>query len=147
MNTAVKNIADKLNVPHSEVMQILINQVEAAITAFREEIRLAKNVETLEFLRRTMWNNVFSENGHYYNICKKSQMLNIMRLNADLRYKELLDKKKKDEAQELVYNIIKTTLITPQSVGIRFTTFRRANEDEREREEVDGELVDSEIIY
>ena len=62
-NTTVKNITNGFNLKQEDVLKIVYSDIEQAINRFREEIRLAENVETLEFLRRHLWDKLFTENG------------------------------------------------------------------------------------
>ncbi len=140
MNTAIKNISSGLNLRTEDVLKLAYDEIEQEIASFREEVRLAKNVETLEFLRRTIWDNLFAANGCYYELCKRSPMLKILRLNADIRYCDVLKKKKQNEAQEIAYNVIKTTNVT---VPLR----KKEKEEAEIIEEVDGELMENEIVY
>ena len=141
MNTAIKNMSTGLNLSPEDVLKLAYDEIEKAIASFREEVRVAKNVETLEFLRRTIWDKLFGSNGCYYDLCKRSPMLKILRLNADIRYCDVLKKKKQNEAQEITYNVIKTTNV------IKTIKKKQEKEEECMQLEVDGELTENEIIY
>ena len=141
MNIAIKNISSGLNIRTDDVLKLAYDEIEQSIASFREEVRLAKNVETLEFLRRNIWDKLFAVDGCYYELCKRSPMLKILRLNADIRYCDVLKKKKQNEAQEIAYNVIKTTTVN--------VPLRKKEREKQEEiiEEVDGELMENEIIY
>ncbi len=144
MNTAIKNMSSGLNLSPEDVLKLAYDEIEKAIASFREEVRLAKNVETLEFLRRTIWDKLFAVNGCYYELCKRSPMLKILRLNADIRYCDVLKKKKQNEAQEIAYEVIKTTTV---KVPIRCSSKKEEKEEQYMEAEVDGELTENEIVY
>jgi Cft2 family RNA processing exonuclease len=141
MNMAIKNISSGLNIRTDDVLKLAYDEIEQSIASFREEVRLAKNVETLEFLRRNIWDKLFAVDGCYYDLCKRSPMLKILRLNADIRYCDVLKKKKQNEAQEIAYNVIKTTTVN--------VPLRKKEREKQEEiiEEVDGELMENEIVY
>ena len=141
MNNAIKNMSSGLNLSPEDVLKLAYDEIERAIASFREEVRLAKNVETLEFLRRTIWDKLFGSNGCYYELCKRSPMLKILRLNADIRYCDVLKKKKQIEAQEITYNVIKTTKV------VKAIKKKEEMELECGELEVDGELMENEIRY
>ena len=130
-----------LNLSPEDVLKLAYDEIEKAIASFREEVRVAKNVETLEFLRRTIWDKLFGSNGCYYDLCKRAPMLKILSLNADIRYCDVLKKKKQNEAQEITYNVIKTTNV------IKTIKKKQEKEEECMQLEVDGELTENEIIY
>ena len=71
-------------------------------------------------------------------------MLKILRLNADIRYCDVLKKKKQNEAQEIVYEVIKTTTI---NVPLRSNLNKEEKEQPYMEAEVDGELIENEIVY
>ena len=139
-NSAIRDVTSGLNLRPEDVLKIAYDEIESAISSFREEIRLAQNVETLEFLRRNIWDKLFATNGCYYDLCKRSPMLKILRLNADIRYCDLLKKKKKNEQEEIIFNVIKTSRPHTRSQTIRQL-------EECHAVEVDGELMENEIIY
>jgi hypothetical protein len=92
MNKAVKSVCVEFNVSMEEVLKVVSKDVENAIGEFRKEIRFAKSVESLEFVKRVMWDGLLSEGGCYYDMCKRCPMLNVLRLNAYIRYSEVLKK-------------------------------------------------------
>jgi hypothetical protein len=142
MNAAIKHLSDGLNLVPEEVLKIVYDEIEESISAFRHEIRIATSVETLEFIRRTLWDKLFSEAGCYYELCKRSPMLKILRLNADIRYCDLLKKKKQSEREECCFrfHIIKRTVVSVVPLPVKAPCHESA-------EEVDGELTENEIIY
>jgi hypothetical protein len=75
-----------------DVLKVVSKDVQTAIGDFRKEVRLAKNVETLELVKRVMWDGLLSEGGCYYDLCKRCPMLNVLRLNAYIRYCDVLKK-------------------------------------------------------
>ena len=146
LSVAIKNVSSGFNLRHEDVLNVMYDEIEQAISLFREEVRLAKNVETLEFIRRSIWDNLFSAKGCYYDLCRRSPMLKILRLNADIRYCDVLKKKRQSEAQEISYNVIKT--ISVNKVQTRSQTMKMREEKEQlQMEEVDGELIENEIVY
>ena len=62
-------------------------------------------------------------------------------LNADIRYCDVLKKKKQIEAQEITYNVIKTTKV------VKAIKKKEEMELECGELEVDGELMENEIRY
>jgi hypothetical protein len=142
-NTTVKDIINGFNLRQEDVLKIVYSDIEQAINRFREEIRLAENVETLEFLRRHLWDKLFTENGSYYELCKRSPMLKILRFNADVRYCDLLKQKRRNEDQQITYQIVKS-----HGVHTRRQVMRAVIAEERSVHiELDGELTENEIIY
>ena len=133
----MKHLSEGLNLIPEEVLKIVYDEIEESISTFRQEIRVATNVETLEFIRRTLWDKLFSESGCYYDLCKRSPMLKILRLNADIRYCDLLKKKKQSEREECSFRIIKRSVVN-------VVPLKACQESV---EEVDGELTENEIIY
>ena len=104
-DSAIKQITNLCNLKDEDVLKVIYDEIEQAISTFREEIRLASSVETLQFIRRHMWDKLLSERGIYYSYCKKSPMLKILRLNADIRYCSLLENKRRKEEQQITYTI------------------------------------------
>ena len=142
-NTTVKDIINGFNLRQEDVLKIVYSDIEQAINTFREEIRLAENVETLEFLRRHLWDKLFAEKGAYYELCKRSPMLKILRFNADVRYCDLLKQKRCNEDQQITYQIVKS-----HGVRTRKQIMRAIVADQKsEHIEVDGELSENEITY
>lgn len=116
-----------------DVQRIVEKEIEDKISSFRTEIRTAANVETLLFLRRFVWDNLFSaENGIYYPYCKQSPMLKAMRISADMRYHELLEQKRRNEMDQIHYVVVPTKKRILSSVV---------------EAELDGELVENNIQY
>lgn len=119
----------------TNIHQSIASEVESQLILFRTEIRNAKNVETLLFLRRFMWDNLFSpQTGIYYEYCKQNSMLKAMRISADIRYYELLEQKRRNETEQINYILPatnKTLLTSVVDVGV----------------ELDGELTENEINY
>ena len=62
-------------------------------------------------------------------------------MNADIRYCDVLKKKKQIEAQEITYNVIKTTKV------VKAIKKKEEMELECGELEVDGELEENEIRY
>jgi hypothetical protein len=139
MNAAIKHLSCELNLVPEEVLKIVYAEIEESISTFRHEIRVARSVETLEFIRRTLWDKLFSETGCYYDLCKRSPMLKILRLNADIRYCDLLKKKKRSEQEEVSFHIIKRSVVNVVPLPPTKVCHESA--------EVDGELTENEIIY
>lgn len=137
LTSIIKNMSNEFNLNQKDVLKVAYNTIERAIESFKEEVRIAKNVETLEFLRRTVWDQLFSINGCYYDLCKRSPMLKILRLNADIRYCQVLKRLVLVEEQEISYRIVQSGVQTRSRV-----LKRREQEQEQMREEVDGELVE-----
>lgn len=141
LTSIIKNMSNEFNLNQKDVLKVAYNTIERAIESFKEEVRIAKNVETLEFLRRTVWDQLFSINGCYYDLCKRSPMLKILRLNADIRYCQVLKRLVLVEEQEISYRIVQSDVQTRSRVLKR-------REQEQVRvcvqigEEVDGELVE-----
>ncbi len=119
----------------TDIHRSVIAEVESQLVLFRTEIRNAKNVETLLFLRRFMWDNLFSpQTGVYYEYCKQNSMLKAMRIAADIRYYELLEQKRRNETEQINYIIAptnKTLLVSVVELDV----------------ELDGELTENEINY
>ena len=119
----------------TDIHRSVIAEVESQLVLFRTEIRNAKNVETLLFLRRFMWDNLFSpQTGVYYEYCKQNSMLKGMRIAADIRYYELLEQKRRNETEQTNYIIAptnKTLLVSVVEMDV----------------ELDGELTENEINY
>jgi hypothetical protein len=145
LSVAIKNVSSGFNLRHEDVLNVMYDEIEQAISLFREEVRVAKNVETLEFVRRSIWDNLFSSKGCYYDLCRRSPMLKILRLNADIRYCDVLKKKRQSEEQEIAYNVIKT--INVNKVETRMKIREEQEKEQEEMEEVDGELIENEIVY
>jgi hypothetical protein len=122
---------------------MVYSDIEGAINTFREEIRGAENVETLEFLRRHFWDRLFGERGSYYELCKRSPMLKILRFNADVRYCDLLKQKKYKEDQQINYQIVKSHGVHTRSQVMRAVVAERRCD----HIEIDGELSENEIMY
>lgn len=102
LNNKLKGVSDEFDLSHREMLRIVYSDIENDLTSFRMEIKDAANVETLEFLRRHFWDRLFSENGGvYYELCMRSPMLKILRLNADIRYCQLLKQKQRKESQQV----------------------------------------------
>ena len=137
LNSAIKQITDAYDLDYDEVLKLVYDDIEHAISLFREEIRLAENVETLLFLRRSIWEPLFAENtGTYYTHCKRSPMLKILRFNADIRYCELLERKRRNEHLQVSFRMVeshKPILLDKESSEVVV--------------ELDGELVENEIVY
>lgn len=119
----------------TDIHRSVITEVESQLVLFRTEIRNAKNVETLLFLRRFMWDNLFSpQTGVYYEYCKQNPMLKGMRISADIRYYELLEQKRRNETEQINYIIAptnKSLLVSVVEMDV----------------ELDGELTENEINY
>ena len=143
-NTTVKDITNGFNLRQEDVLKIVYSDIEQAILTFREEIRQAENVETLEFLRRHLWDRLFAEKGSYYDLCKRSPMLKILRFNADVRYCDLLKQKKHKEAQQINYQIVKSKGVHTRSQVMRAVIAEQKCEP---IVEIDGELSENEIVY
>jgi len=146
-NAIVKDVTNGFDLRQEDVLKIVYNDIEKAINVFREEIRQAENVETLEFLRRHMWDKLFAEKGAYYDLCKRSPMLKILRLNADIRYCDLLKQKKYSEQQQIVYQIIKSDGVRTRSQIMRALTTTENNGNTTIGVERDGELTENVITY
>ena len=132
-DSAIKRITETSDLEYEDVLQVVYSEIEQAISSFREEIRLAKNVETLRFLRRNVWDSLFAENtGVYYIHCKRSPMLKNLRLNADIRYCELLERMRRNEQQQISYIVVAPKTHTHPPIVL---------------DEINGELVENEIIY
>lgn len=142
-NTTIKNITSEFNLRQEDVLKVVYSDIEQAINRFREEIRLAENVETLEFLRRHLWDKLFAERGAYYDFCKRSPMLKILRFNADVRYCDLLKQKKHKEDQQINYQIVKSHGVHTRNQVMRAVVAEQKNASI----ELDGELSENEIIY
>ena len=137
LDSAIKRITETNDLEYADVLQVVYGEIEQYISSFREEIRLAKNVETLHFLRRTIWDSLFAENtGVYYSLCKRSHMLKLLRLNADIRYCELLERLRRNEQRQISYIVVAkhAPKLQPHIVDVLV-------------EETNGELVENEIIY
>ena len=118
----------------AEVYRLFHADIETAISSFREEIRLAKNVETLEFILRQKWVPFFSDKGIYYEYCKRSSILKTLRFNAYARYQELLTRKKRNEQQQIKYVVVESHKVLNSVI-------------DTETVEVDGEMCANEITY
>ena len=119
----------------TDIHRSVINEIESQLVLFRTEMRNAKNVETLLFLRRFMWDNLFAAQvGIYYESCKQNSMLKAMRIAADIRYYELLEQKRRNETEQISYVVVNTNKTVLTSVV-------------DEVEELDGELIENEINY
>ena len=119
----------------TDIHRSVINEIESQLVLFRTEMRNAKNVETLLFLRRFMWDNLFAAQvGVYYESCKQNSMLKAMRIAADIRYYELLEQKRRNETEQISYVVVNTNKTVLTSVV-------------DEVEELDGELIENEINY
>jgi hypothetical protein len=144
--TTIKEITNGFNLRQEDVLKVVYADIEQAINTFREEIRLAENVETLEFLRRHIWDRLFAEKGAYYDLCKRSPMLKILRLNADIRYFDLLKQKRRNEDQQITYQIIKSSGVQTRRQIMRAIVADQKS-DADSIVEVDGELSENEITY
>jgi hypothetical protein len=119
----------------TDIHRSVITEVESQLVLFRTEIRNAKNVETLLFLRRFMWDNLFSpQTGVYYEYCKQNPMLKGMRIAADIRYYELLEQKRRNETEQINY------IISPTNKSLLVSVVEMDVE-------LDGELTENEINY
>jgi|688.fasta_scaffold372778_1 hypothetical protein len=119
----------------TDIHRSVIAEIESQLVLFRTEMRNAKNVETLLFLRRFMWDNLFAPHvGIYYESCKQNSMLKAMRIAADIRYYELLEQKRRNETEQISYVVVNTNKTVLTSVV-------------DEVEELDGELIENEINY
>ena len=119
----------------TDIHRSVINEIESQLVLFRTEMRNAKNVETLLFLRRFVWDNLFAAQvGVYYESCKQNSMLKAMRIAADIRYYELLEQKRRNETEQISYVVVNTNKTVLTSVV-------------DEVEELDGELIENEINY
>jgi len=119
----------------TDIHRSVIAEIEAQLVLFRTEMRNAKNVETLLFLRRFVWDNLFAAQvGVYYESCKQNSMLKAMRIAADIRYYELLEQKRRNETEQISYVVVNTNKTVLTSVV-------------DEVEELDGELIENEINY
>ena len=119
----------------TDIHRSVMVEVESQLVLFRTEIRNAKNVETLLFLRRFMWDNLFSpQTGVYYEYCKQIPTLKTMRITADSRYYELLEQKRRNETEQINYIIAPTKKSLLTSV-VELDV------------ELDGELTENEINY
>ena len=145
LNNKLKGVSDEFDLSHREMLRIVYSDIENDLTSFRMEIKDAANVETLEFLRRHFWDRLFSENGGvYYELCMRSPMLKILRLNADIRYCQLLKQKQRKESQQVNF-IIRT----------RTQTIREKQQQQQQQQQscqkqtqpLDGELEENEIFY
>jgi len=128
---SIHYLSQELNA--GDVRRAVEKEIEDKITLFRHEIRTAQNIETLLFLRRFIWDNLFSaEKGIYYPNCKQSPMLKAMRISADIRYHELLEQKRRNEMDKIEYVVVPTKKrILSSVVDV----------------ELDGELIENEIHY
>ena len=144
-NTTIKNITKEFNLRQEDVLKVVYCDIEQAILTFREEIRLAENTETLKFLRRHLWDNLFTESGAYYDLCKRSPMLKILRFNADTRYYDLLKQKKHKEDQQINYQIVKSHGVHTRSQVMRAVIVEHRHINNNNEQE--GELSENEIIY
>ena len=106
MNKVVKSVCVELNVSMEDVLKVVSKDVENAIGEFRKEIRFAKSVESLEFVKRVMWDGLLSEGGCYYDMCKRCPMLNVLRLNAYIRYSEVLKKVRTRDIDSNVFIVV-----------------------------------------
>jgi len=119
----------------TDIHRSVIAEIESQLVLFRTEMRNAKNVETLLFLRRFVWDNLFAAQvGVYYESCKQNSMLKAMRIAADIRYYELLEQKRRNETEQISYVVVNTNKTVLTSVV-------------DEVEELDGELIENEINY
>jgi hypothetical protein len=132
----IKIITNEFNLRQEDVSKIVYSDIEQAIYTFREEIRLAENVETLEFIRRYLWDNLFAEKGAYYELCKRSPMLKILRLNASKRYFDLLFEKEHKEFNEISYEIV------APPIKVRTIVITNSQSDSIE---INGELTEEDI--
>jgi hypothetical protein len=130
----LSQIANSFEIDDAEVYRLFHADIETAISSFREEIRLARNVETLEFILREKWTPLFSEKGVYYETCKRSSILKTLRFNAYARYQELLTRKKRNEQQQIKYVMVESHKVLNSVI-------------EADVVEVDGELCANEITY
>lgn len=133
---SIHHISQEFN--NNDVHRIVEKEIEDKITSFRYEIRNAKNVETLLFLRRFIWDNLFSsETGIYYSYCKQCPMLKAMRISADMRYHELLEQKRRNEINQTTQYVIIPINKKDGSKSINPSS----------EAELDGELVENNIYY
>ena len=157
-DSAIKQITNLCNLKDEDVLKVIYDEIEQAISTFREEIRLASSVETLQFIRRHMWDKLLSERGIYYSYCKKSPMLKILRLNADIRYCSLLENKRRKEEQQITYtikdkdkpliredNLVDNTVVD-NTVVDNFVDNLVGNKDNNDID-TSGELTECEIFY
>jgi len=122
----------------TDIHRSVINEIESQLVLFRTEMRNAKNVETLLFLRRFMWDNLFAAQvGVYYESCKQNSMLKAMRIAADIRYYELLEQRRRNETEQISYVVVNTNKTVLTSVVDLDVAL----------EELDGELIENEINY
>jgi hypothetical protein len=129
----VQKLANEFD--QTDIHRSVIAEIESQLVLFRTEIRNAKNVETLLFLRRFMWDNLFAAHvGVYYESCKQNPMLKAMRIAADIRYYEFLEQKRRNETEQTSYVFVNTNKTVLTSVV-------------DEVEELDGELTENEINY
>ena len=132
----IQNLANEFD--QTDIHRSVIAEIESQLILFRTEIRNAKNVETLLFLRRFMWDNLFAAQvGVYYESCKQNPILKAMRIAADIRYYELLEQKRRNETEQINYVVVNTNKTVLTSVV----------ELDVELEELDGELTENEINY
>jgi hypothetical protein len=131
----VHNLANEFD--QTDIHRSVIAEIESQLILFRTEMRNAKNVETLLFLRRYMWDNLFAPQvGVYYESCKHNSMLKAMRIAADIRYHELLEQKRRNETEQISYIVVNTNKTVLTSVV-----------DLDAELELDGELTENEIRY
>jgi len=122
----------------TDIHRSVIAEIESQLVLFRTEMRNAKNVETLLFLRRFIWDNLFAAQvGVYYESCKQNPMLKAMRIAADIRYYELLEQRRRNETEQISYVVVNTNKTVLTSVV----------DLDLELEELDGELIENEINY
>ena len=130
----LSQMSNTFELDDAEVYRLFHTDIETAISSFREEIRLAKNVETLEFILREKWTPLFSDKGIYYQYCKRSSILKTLRFNAYARYQELLTRKKRNEQQQIKYVVVESHKVLNSVIDTELV-------------EVDGELCANEITY
>jgi len=100
-----------------------------------------------------MWDKLLSERGIYYSYCKKSPMLKILRLNADIRYCSLLENKRRKEEQQITYTIKDKPFITitpinrEDNLADNLVDNLVDNKDNNNDIDIGGELTECEIFY
>ena len=156
-DSAIKQITNLCNLKDEDVLKVIYDEIEQAISTFREEIRLASSVETLQFIRRHMWDKLLSERGIYYSYCKKSPMLKILRLNADIRYCSLLENKRRKEEQQITYTIkdkdkplitiTHTSINREDNLVVNNTVDNLVGNKDNNDIDTSGELTECEIFY
>lgn len=147
LSNKLKGVSDEFDLSHREMLKIVYSDIEKEFITFRTEIKDATNVETLEFLRRHFWDRLFSENGGvYYELCMRSPMLKIIRLNADIRYCQLLKQKQRKESQQITF-IIRTRAQTIKEKEKEQQQCQQQVQLQQQQQPLDGELEENEILY